>query len=154
MSTTSARRAYERQAEAAVAKYARLLGLAGEWRFRTRFASADDDSDMQDTAALVESDSIHRIACISFTPCLRPDHYEHEAAHECLHVLFMPLQRAVDALAEPSKTVLDDLLHARIDALARALSGKAPINGSEVQRVPPWETPTATPPLACRRPPR
>ena len=138
--TQPARRTkYERQAVAAVRKYAQLLGLHGAWMFKFGFGRVDDDKGLDGANAYVGLDRVHQHANVQFNERANPAFYEYEAAHEVLHVFFDPIQCVVDELPEPSRTLLDVIVHQMVDRLARVLSGQAATNGEEHLDAPPWE---------------
>lgn len=131
----------QEQVDTIGAAWATKLGLTGEWYLRFGLGRRDTHPDLEDDAALVKFDYVHRAAEVCLMDRVKPEFYEHEIIHELLHVLFNPLHQAIDQLTEPAKTLMDDALHARIDRLSRLLSGMNPRDGDECGARPPWEVP-------------
>jgi hypothetical protein len=131
----------EAKAHAAVMRWASALGLDGAWRFKTVIAAPDVEEDLKDNRAAVEVDHARRTARVLIHERLAPEWYEHEAAHEMLHILFAPLERAIDELTEPAKTLMDDALHAAITRLACVLTEATPPDdeAEELGQRVPWE---------------
>lgn len=137
--STVTRAQCQEQLDAVGTEWADKLGLAGEWGINFSFGRNDIDSDLEDSAALVKFDHVHRSAQVRVMDRVKPEFYEHEVIHELLHIVFQPLHRAIDELTEPAKSLLEDVLHARIARLTRLLSGKHPRDGEECGERPPWE---------------
>lgn len=130
---------YTRQAEQAIKRHADLLGVSGEWRFIFRFADAEDDEDLRGCVGSVSYNNVYREALIRFKPRLKPEYYSVIACHEVLHVFFDNISEGIHVLAEPARTVMWDILHARLDKLAEVIAGPRPTGGEELDKQPPWE---------------
>jgi hypothetical protein len=137
--TQLTKRECEKLALAAVRKYQRTLGL-DHLSIDHRFGRSDQEKGLDGADACVMGDYLHETATVLFDARLKPEWYDHEAAHEVLHVRFQTVQRAIEELLEPAKTLLDDALHIAIDRTARALSGKTITPATEkCADAPPWE---------------
>jgi hypothetical protein len=140
-SSVITRAACEQAAADAVRKWAEALGVSSAWTFRTVLSTPDKDEHLDGNQAAVHMDHVRRTAKVLFHERLKPDWYEQKAAHECLHVLFAPLKRAIDEQKAPAMILMGDELHAAIHRLACVLVGVKPPRDNEdelMERVP-WE---------------
>jgi hypothetical protein len=84
------------QAEAAVLEWLDTFGLTS--RYLWSFAFVRDYGEDKACVAQVDGDVHGNEVDVTFHECTKPEHYRLEAAHECLHVLFQPMERAIDHL--------------------------------------------------------
>ena len=123
-------------AVAAVQKYATLLGIETSWHWRFSF----DTESLDGKAASVTTNQALQTAHVRFHDRLNPAYYEECAAHEAIHVLLSSIECAVDELAEPSKTLMSNTIHATVDRLGFALSRTEFYwPGDQLGDKPPWE---------------
>lgn len=139
MTTTPTRAECQAKAEAAVTKWADALGVSGPWRISTRLSVPEKDDLLVDAVAAVEITAVPRRATVLFHERLKPEFYELEASHEGLHILLAPLQRAIDLLTEPAKSLMDDELHNAVHRIASLLASTA-TGQTKLGELPPWET--------------
>lgn len=131
---------YEAKAHDAVLRWAAAFGLEGAWRFTTTLTGPDRDQRLDGKQAVTHIRHHRRWARVILHERTRPEFYDLNAAHEVLHVLFGPIERAIDELAEPAKTLMDDAMHSAIERLSCVLAGKSPQDDDEeLGERPPWE---------------
>lgn len=130
----------EARAHEAVLRWAAAFGLEGGWHFTTELTTPDHDSILDGKQAAAYIRYQRRRVHVVFHERTKPEWYDVQAAHEVLHVLFAPIDRAIDALTEPAKTLMDDALHSAIERLSCVLGGRTPQRDNEELggRVP-WE---------------